>query len=89
MPADRRLLPGPRRSFSLALGPNQLQPGNLPCHRPNTLLAFLSDGRIMADGTMGGEGQPQTQAALSTRYARFGMPLQQAITQPRWLLERN
>jgi gamma-glutamyltranspeptidase/glutathione hydrolase len=29
----------------------------------------------MAYGTMGGEGQPQTQAALFTRYARFGTDL--------------
>jgi gamma-glutamyltranspeptidase/glutathione hydrolase len=37
---------------------------------------------------MGGEGQPQTQAAVFTRYARFGMPLQQAVSAPRWLLGR-
>ena len=43
----------------------------------------------MAYGTMGGEGQPQTQAALFTRYARFGVPLAQAITRPRWLLGRT
>jgi gamma-glutamyltranspeptidase/glutathione hydrolase len=38
---------------------------------------------------MGGEGQPQTQAALFSRYARFGMPLQQALSAPRWLLGRT
>ena len=43
----------------------------------------------MAYGTMGGEGQPQTQAAVFSRYARFGVPLQEAVTRPRWLLGRT
>jgi gamma-glutamyltranspeptidase/glutathione hydrolase len=43
----------------------------------------------MAYGTMGGEGQPQTQAALFSRYARFGCDLQAAISTPRWLLGRT
>lgn len=43
----------------------------------------------MAYGTMGGEGQPQTQAALFSRYAHFGVPLQEAMTRPRWLLGRT
>ncbi len=75
--------------FSLADGPNQLQPGKLPFHTLNPALSVLEDGRIMAYGTMGGEGQPQTQSALFTRYAQFGMDLQQAITQPRWLLGKT
>jgi gamma-glutamyltranspeptidase/glutathione hydrolase len=75
--------------FSLQPGPNQLQPGKRPFHTLNPAMAYLADGRVMAYGTMGGEGQPQTQAAIFTRYARFGMPLQQAITAPRWLLGRT
>jgi gamma-glutamyltranspeptidase/glutathione hydrolase len=75
--------------FSLQPGPNQLQPGKRPFHTLNPAMAYLADGRIMAYGTMGGEGQPQTQAAIFTRYARFGTPLQQAITAPRWLLGRT
>jgi gamma-glutamyltranspeptidase/glutathione hydrolase len=51
-------------------------------------MAALSDGRLMAYGTMGGEGQPQTQAALFTRYAMHGHELQSAVTAPRWLLGR-
>jgi len=43
----------------------------------------------MPFGTMGGEGQPQTQAAVFTRYARFGQGLQQAVSAPRWLLGRT
>lgn len=75
--------------FSLAEGPNQLKPGKLPFHTLNPALSVLHDGRVMAYGTMGGEGQPQTQAALFTRYAQFGMDLQQAITEPRWLLGKT
>ena len=43
----------------------------------------------MVYGTMGGEGQPQTQAALFSRYAFQGESLQQAVTAPRWLLGRT
>ncbi|MFO3705358.1 gamma-glutamyltransferase family protein [Xanthomonas codiaei] len=77
-------------SFRLAAdGWNALAPGRKPFHTLNPALASFDDGRVMAYGTMGGEGQPQTQAALFSRYARFGMPLQQAITAPRWLLGRT
>jgi gamma-glutamyltranspeptidase/glutathione hydrolase len=38
---------------------------------------------------MGGEGQPQTQAAVFTRYARFGVGLHDAVSAPRWLLGRT
>lgn len=75
--------------FSLAPGPNQLAPGKRPFHTLNPALAVLRDGRVMAYGTMGGEGQPQTQAAVFTRYAQFGMDLQQALTAPRWLLGKT
>ena len=43
----------------------------------------------MAYGTMGGEGQPQTQAAIFSRYALFDIPLAEAIAMPRWLLGRT
>jgi gamma-glutamyltranspeptidase/glutathione hydrolase len=76
-------------SFRLAEdGWNALQPRRKPFHTLNPALARFDDGRVMAYGTMGGEGQPQTQAAVFTRYARFGMPLQQAVSAPRWLLGR-
>ena len=76
-------------SFRLAeSGWNALKPGRQPFHTLNPALAVFDDGRVMAYGTMGGEGQPQTQAALFTRYAA-GMGLQAAITAPRWLLGRT
>ena len=43
----------------------------------------------LAYGTMGGEGQPQTQAALITRIVDFGYDVQQAIEAPRWLMGRT
>ena len=70
-------------------GWNALKPGRKPFHTLNPAMAQLKDGRFMAYGTMGGEGQPQTQAAVFTRYARFGQDLQEAISAPRWLLGRT
>ncbi|HEX2256800.1 MAG TPA: gamma-glutamyltransferase [Afifellaceae bacterium] len=77
-------------SFPLADGhPNRLAPGRLPFHTLNPALARFDDGRVMVYGTMGGEGQPQTQAAVFARYAWGGMGLQAAVTAPRWLLGRT
>lgn len=80
------------RGTSFSLDPkalNSLEPGRKPFHTLNPALALFDDGRVMSYGTMGGEGQPQTQAALFSRYAMLGQPLQQAITAPRWLLGRT
>jgi Gamma-glutamyltranspeptidase len=56
-------------SFSLKKSAlNRLAPGRLPFHTLSPALAILKDGRIMAYGTMGGFGQPQTQGAIFTRY---------------------
>ena len=77
-------------SFSLRDGEaNRLAPGRRPFHTLNPAMAELADGKILSYGTMGGEGQPQTQAAVFTRHVRFGQSLQQAITAPRFLLGRT
>jgi gamma-glutamyltranspeptidase/glutathione hydrolase len=77
-------------SFSLPESArNVLRPGRKPFHTLNPALTRLQDGRIMVYGTMGGEGQPQTQAAIFTRYALYGQALQAAVTAPRWLLGRT
>ncbi len=77
-------------SFSLTSGAlNLLAPGRLPFHTLNPALAVLNDGRVMAYGTMGGDGQPQTQAAVFTRYVDFQEPLAEAIDRPRWVLGRT
>ncbi|MBX9827165.1 MAG: gamma-glutamyltransferase family protein [Xanthobacteraceae bacterium] len=80
------------RGYSFSLDPNAvngLKPGKFPFHTLNPALALLTDGRTMVYGTMGGEGQPQTQAALFTRHVLFGQDIQAAITAPRWLLGRT
>ncbi|MBM3366673.1 MAG: gamma-glutamyltransferase family protein [Betaproteobacteria bacterium] len=77
-------------SFSLdAARINCLRPGKKPFHTLNPALARLADGRVMVYGTMGGDGQPQTQAAVFTRHVVFGQPLQWAVSAPRWLLGRT
>ncbi|MEM6733561.1 MAG: gamma-glutamyltransferase, partial [Myxococcota bacterium] len=51
--------------------------------------AHFDDGRQLVYGTMGGEGQPQTQAAVFLRHARLRWSLEDAIAAPRWLLGRT
>ncbi len=80
------------RGASFSLDPkalNALTPGRRPFHTLNPALAELSDGRIVAYGTMGGDGQPQSQAAVFTRYVIFRQPLERALDAPRWLLGRT
>jgi gamma-glutamyltranspeptidase/glutathione hydrolase len=77
-------------SFSLSAGArNALAPGRKPFHTLNPALALLEDGRTMVYGTMGGDGQPQTQAAVFTRHVVHGIALQEAVAAPRWLLGRT
>ena len=69
--------------------PNGLAPGKRPAH---TLVPFmfLRDGRpVFLAGTMGGEGQPQTLAALATRVLDHGLDVQAAVEAPRWLYGRT
>ena len=77
-------------SFSLESGAtNQLQGRIQPFHTLNPALAHLNDGRVLAYGTMGGEGQPQTQAAMIWRHLYQHKSLKNAIAEPRWLLGRT
>jgi gamma-glutamyltranspeptidase len=90
LPATGVLMQNRGASFSLdprAL--NTLAPGRLPFHTLNPALAVLKDGRVMAYGTMGGEGQPQSQAAVFTRHVLYRQPLDVALDAPRWLLGRT
>src|SRR5206468_721188 len=51
---------------------------------------YLAGGRPrLVYGTMGGEGQPQTQAALVTRLIDRGLGPQAAVEAPRWLYGRT
>ena len=80
------------RGTSFSLDPratNPLQPGRRPFHTLNPCMARFPDGRVVAFGTMGGEGQPQTNGAVMSRYGLFGVPLGEAIARPRWVLGRT
>jgi gamma-glutamyltranspeptidase/glutathione hydrolase len=80
------------RGSSFSLDPkalNALAPGRKPFHTLNPALAELTDGRVMAYGAMGGDGQPQTQSAVFTRHVTFRQPLEKALDAPRWLLGRT
>jgi len=69
--------------------PNCLAPGKRTFHTLAPAL-LLKDGRPhLAFGSMGGEGQPQSQAAIVTRMVDFGFDVQQAIEAPRWLMGRT
>jgi len=69
--------------------PNRLEPRKRTFH---TLIPsmYLVGGRPrFVYGTMGGEGQPQTQAALVTRLVDRGLEPQAAVEAPRWLYGRT
>ncbi|MCA1982256.1 gamma-glutamyltransferase [Nocardioides nematodiphilus] len=69
--------------------PNVLAPGKRTFHTLAPAM-LLKDGRpVLAFGSMGGEGQPQSQAAMATRIIDFGYDVQQAIEAPRWLMGRT
>jgi gamma-glutamyltranspeptidase/glutathione hydrolase len=68
---------------------NVLRPGRKPFHTLNPALALLDDGRTLVYGNMGGDGQPQSQSAVFTRTAVFGMDPAAAVAAPRWLLGRT
>ncbi len=80
------------RGISFSLDPkshNHLLPARKPFHTIQPALAHFDDGRVMSYGTMGGEGQPQTQAAIFYRYNVQNLNLQNAINKPRWLLGKT
>ncbi len=80
------------RGTSFSLDPahhNVLKAGRKPFHTIQPALALLDDGRVMPYGTMGGEGQPQTQAMIFSRAITHGQDLQSAINAQRWLLGRT
>jgi gamma-glutamyltranspeptidase/glutathione hydrolase len=90
LPATGVLMQNRGASFSLdGNAVNPLQPGRVPFHTLNPALVALGDGRIMAYGTMGGDGQPQTQAMLFARHVLCRQPLDKALDAPRWLLGRT
>ncbi|MDB5650094.1 MAG: gamma-glutamyltransferase [Hyphomicrobiales bacterium] len=79
------------RGASFSLDPrarNPLAPGRRPRHTLSPALAVYDDGRVLSYGSTGGDGQPQFQAQMLTRWER-GMGLADAIDAPRFLLGRG
>lgn len=68
---------------------NRLEPGKRTFHTLMPGMMFDGNDLELVYGTMGGEGQPQTSAAVATRYLDFGEDVQEAIDNPRWLYGRT
>jgi oxamate amidohydrolase len=80
------------RGTSFSLNPaalNPLTPGRKPFHTLNPAMAQLNDGRSIVYGSMGGDGQPQSQSAIFTRMSLNGWNPQAAVNSPRWVLGRT
>ena len=69
--------------------PNVLAPGKRTFHTLAPAMMLEDDRPVLAFGSMGGEGQPQSQVAMATRIIDFGYDVQQAIEAPRWLMGRT
>ncbi|WP_194287293.1 gamma-glutamyltransferase [Gracilibacillus oryzae] len=68
---------------------NRLEPRKRPFHTLNPAMLFKQNRPYLIYGTMGGEGQPQTQAAIVTKLVDYGYYVQQALDAPRWLYGRT
>jgi oxamate amidohydrolase len=68
---------------------NRLEPGKRTAHTLNAAMLFKGRKPFLVYGTMGGEGQPQTQAAIVTRIVDYRLSPQDAVEAPRWLYGRN
>ncbi|MFG6096483.1 gamma-glutamyltransferase [Leptothoe sp. ISB3NOV94-8A] len=63
---------------------NGVAPGKRPLQTLIPGMALQHERPHLVFGTMGGEGQPQTQVALLTRVLDLGVDIQTAINMPRW-----
>ncbi|MBI3988506.1 MAG: gamma-glutamyltransferase [candidate division NC10 bacterium] len=68
---------------------NHLEPRKRTFHTLIPAMILKAGRPSLVYGTMGGEGQPQTQAALVSRIVDFEMGVQEAIEAPRWLYGRT
>ncbi|WP_438445342.1 gamma-glutamyltransferase [Gorillibacterium sp. sgz5001074] len=76
--------------FSLDPGHvNRLEPRKRTFHTLMPAMACREGKPYLLYGTQGGEGQPQTQAALLTRMVDYGMNPQEAVSAPRWVWGRT
>ncbi|MDL2280777.1 gamma-glutamyltransferase [Selenomonadales bacterium OttesenSCG-928-I06] len=68
--------------------PNKLEPQKRTFHTLNPAMLFKNNKPYLIYGTMGGEGQPQTQATIVTRIVDYNYDVQNAINAPRYLYGR-
>ena len=68
---------------------NTLEPLKRTMHTLNPPMLRKNGKPWLVYGTMGGEGQPQTQADLVTRMVDFGLSPHDAVAAPRWLYGRS
>ena len=68
---------------------NRLEPRKRTMHTLNPPMLRKDGNPWLVYGTMGGEGQPQTQAAIVTRMVDFGLSPHDAVAAPRWLYGRS
>jgi gamma-glutamyltranspeptidase/glutathione hydrolase len=68
---------------------NRLAPRKQTAHTLIPSMYLVDERPRLVYGTMGGEGQPQTQAALVTRVVDRGLDPQAAVEAPRWLFGRT
>lgn len=68
---------------------NSLEPGKRTFHTLIPAILAKDGDPCLVYGTMGGEGQPQTQAAVVSRIIDFDYDVQRAIEAPRWLFGRT
>lgn len=88
---DTGIIPQNRGS-SFSLDPahvNTLQSGKRTFHTLTPSLLTDKGTPRLVFGAKGGEGQPQTLAALVSRIVDFGYSVQQAIEAPRWVFGRT
>jgi gamma-glutamyltranspeptidase len=69
--------------------PNCLAPGKRTAHTLTAAMLIGAAGPELVYGAMGGEGQPQFQAAVATRVVDHGRSVMEAVDDPRWLLGRT
>ncbi|HMD03428.1 MAG TPA: gamma-glutamyltransferase, partial [Candidatus Baltobacteraceae bacterium] len=76
--------------FSLEPGhPNELHGGKRPLHTLSPAMALKNGRPFLVYGTMGGDGQPQTQVQLLHNILERGMNVQEAIDAPRFVYGRD
>ena len=68
---------------------NALAPKKRTFHTLMPAMVLRGGRPYLVLGTMGGQGQPQTLAAIATRIIDFGLEVQEAIEAARWMYGRS